>query len=279
MASISGTVGSLAAIYMVFVGGLFVFQRSLLYLPERSRPDPTEHGVAGLAAVTVTTGDGLALTHWYRPPAAPDGPVVVLFHGNAGHIGYRVPKLKFLLAAGVGVYFVEYRGFGGNPGKPSQAGLMTDGQAVMADLAARGIAPEQTILYGESLGCGVAIMLAAEHAIAGLILEAPYTSIAAVAQSHYWYLPVRWLLHDTWDAAARIDEVSAPILVFHGERDRTVPFRLGKRLYELAPEPKELLAIPAAAHTDLFDDPRVSARISEFLRRAMAAPAHEAAAD
>jgi fermentation-respiration switch protein FrsA (DUF1100 family) len=220
-----------------------------------------------MEAVTVTTEDGLDLVHWYRPPTAPNGLVVVIFHGNAGHIGDRVPKYWPLLQAGLGVFFAEYRGYGGNPGRPSEDGLTADGLSVMAYLSARGIAPERIILYGESLGTGLAIKLAAGRPVAGLILEAPPGSIAEVAQAHYWYVPAKWLLLDQWNAIDLMGQVAAPLLLMHGEADGVVPVRFGRRVYKAADGPKEALFLPRGGHADLYSFPEVPARVIDFVRR------------
>ena len=279
MASVGGVASSLIVAYLAMAGIMFGCQRSLLYLPEKSRPDPDIYGLPGIETVTVATADALDLTHWYHPPAADTAPVVVVFHGNAGHIGYRVQRFRFLMDAGIGVFLAEYRGYGGNPGKPSEEGLTADGCSVMAYLSARGIAPERLLIYGESLGTALAIKMAAEYPIAGLVLEAPFTSIADVAQSHYWYMPAKWMLFDKWDAAARIGEVSAPLLVLHGERDKIIPTSFGRRLYEAANQPKEALFLPAAGHNDLFDYPEAPRRILEFVNRLTAGGLRKDAAD
>lgn len=219
-----------------------------------------------MEAVTLLSEPDLELTHLYRPPRAPDGPVVVVFHGNAGHAGYRVAKFHALLDAGFGVFFAEYRGYGGNPGSPDEAGLTADGRAVMAHIRSEGIDPARIVLYGESLGNGVAVKMAAEHPVAGLVLEAPYTSMADVAQAHYWYLPARWLVLDDWDIAGRIGEVGAPVLVVQGEADRVIPVRFGKQVFELAPEPKAALFHPRAGHNNLYRYPEVAETVIAFVR-------------
>jgi fermentation-respiration switch protein FrsA (DUF1100 family) len=267
MGNLTGFFGSILAVYGLLLGGMFVFQRSLLYFPPADRPELASVGGTGIEAVTVTTEDGLELVHWYRPPAVPGGPVIVMFHGNAGHIGDRVPKYWPLLKAGFGVFFAEYRGYGGNPGRPTEAGLTADGVSVMAYLGARGIPPERIVLYGESLGTGLAIKLAADHPVAGLVLEAPPGSIADLAQAHYWYVPAKWLLLDPWNAIDVMDRVTAPLLLLHGEADRTVPVRFGRRVFEAAGSEKEALFLPTGGHADLYNFPEVPARVIDFVRR------------
>ena len=254
-------------LYLLFVAALFLFQRQLLYYPNPERPDPGLARLPGLEVVRVEAADGLTLEHWYVPPAAPDGAVVVVFHGNAGHIGHRDDKYRFLVEAGHGLLLAEYRGYGGNPGAPEEPGMTEDGARLLAWLAGQGIAPARTWLYGESLGTGLAVKLAAaaEAPLAGLILEAPYTSIAAVAQAHYWYVPAKWLVRDRWNAVDRIGLIRAPVLVLHGERDRTVPTRFGRALYEAADAPKEALWLPNANHNDVLDFAEARERVLRFL--------------
>ena len=247
--------------YGTLLAIMFLLQRSFLYFPSGEIPAVTD----GMALVETRTADGLELRHWYRPPAQEAAPVVVVFHGNAGNLSHRVSKYIGLAGQGLGVFLVGYRGYGGNPGKPHQDGLLTDGRSALDWLAGQGIGPERVVLYGESLGSGVAVHLAAERPVAGVVLEAPYSSVAEVAQHHYWYLPAKWLILDKWDSVSRVDELSVPLLVVHGERDKVIPARFGKRLFAAAREPKELLLHPEAGHNDLLAFPQVARRIETFL--------------
>ncbi len=177
-----------------------------------------------------------------------------------------MPKYAPLLDAGFGLFLAEYRGYGGNPGKPDETGITADARAVMAYLAEQGIAGERVILYGESLGGGPAVKMALEFDVAGVVLESPFTSIADVAQSHYWYLPARWLVLDRWDNAERIARLDAPLLILHGENDRVVPSRFGRELFERAPEPKRAVFVPGAGHNGLFNHPEVVGAIIAFVK-------------
>lgn len=254
-------------LYLLLVAALFLFQRGLLYLPSTDRPDPARAGQPAPEVVQVEGPDGLVLVHWYWPPAAEDGRVVVVFQGNAGHIGHRADKYRFLVEAGQGLLLAGYRGYGGNPGSPSEPGMTADGAALLAWLAGRGVTPGRTLLYGESLGSGLAVKLAAAAAepLGGLVLEAPYTSIAAVAQAHYWYVPAKWLVRDRWDAAAVVADVRAPLLILHGERDGIVPTRFGRALFELAADPKDALWLPDAGHNDVLDFAVARDRVLAFV--------------
>jgi uncharacterized protein len=236
--------------YAALVGGLYLFQRQLLYLPDKTRPELLGLEKLGVREVMLSTEDGLSLLSWYLP-ARPGRPVIAYFHGNGGHIGYRAQRLLRFAREGYGVLMPEYRGYGGNPGAPSETGFYADGRAALAFLDHEAIAATRLVLYGESLGSGVAVELAVRHEIAGLILEAPFTSVAEVAQCHFPFVPAARLVTDRFDSLSRIGRVRAPILVLHGEGDRVVPVRFGRALLDAAPEPKEGWFAPEAGHEDL----------------------------
>jgi uncharacterized protein len=236
--------------YAALVGGLYLFQRQLLYFPDKARPELFGLEQLGVRELTLTTEDGLSLLSWYLP-ARPGRPVIAYFHGNGGHIGYRAERLLRFAREGYGVLMAEYRGYGGNPGTPTEAGFCTDARAALDFLDREAIPSNRLVLYGESLGSGVAVALAAEHDIAALILEAPPTSVAEVAQCHFPFVPAARMVTDRFDSLSRIGRVKAPILVLHGERDRVVPVRYGRALLEAAPEPKEGWFAPEAGHEDL----------------------------
>lgn len=254
------TISSLALIiavaYCGLVAALYLLQRSLLYHPAASLPTPNESGVPEMNVVTLETADGLRLKSWYATPAG-DKPVVVYFCGNAGHIGFRAHKARSFLDAGFGVLLLSYRGFGGNPGKPTEEGLYEDARAAIEFVQNMGISRQRVVLYGESLGTGVAVRMASEHAesdpIAALVLETPYTSITDVAANHYPFAPVRWLLKDRFEAISRIAKVNAPVLMFHAEDDRVIPIKFAKRLFSAAAEPKTAKWFDFGGHEGLFE--------------------------
>jgi hypothetical protein len=258
-----------AAIYVALVGGMYTFQRSMMYLPSTTTPSPAASGVPDMAPVTLKTADGLNLMSWYR--AAADGrPTIVYFHGNGGHIGYRGFKVRPYLDAGYGLLLVSYRGYGGNPGKPTEQGLYQDGRAAMAFLETQGVEPGKTVLFGESLGSGVAVQIAVEqasdtHPVAAVVLEAPPSSITDVAAHHYFWAPVRWLLKDRFESKAKIAHVNAPVLIVHGEGDQVVPIRFGKALFAAAVDPKRAVWVAGAGHENL-DRFGGYERVLEFLQ-------------
>ncbi|MFQ5618193.1 MAG: alpha/beta hydrolase [Rhodospirillales bacterium] len=260
-----------AIVYVVLVAALYVFQRNIMYFPDASVPSPVHSGVPEMQPVTLETEDGLKLLGWYR--AVEGQPVVVYFHGNAGNIGARGFKARAFLDAGFGMLLVSYRGYGGNRGSPTEEGLYADGRAALDFLEVQGVAPEQTVLYGESLGTGVAVQMASEMAsenpVGALVLEAPLTSMDDVAAHHYPYVPARWLIKDHFDSAAKIAGINTPLLIIHGDRDRTIPMKFGRMLFKAAVEPKESRWLEGGNHEDLFDFGGADVVI-EFVRRRVA---------
>lgn len=255
--------GGLAlCLYAAVCAGLFVFQRALIYLPMDMPGTPSRHGVPEMRAVAARSADGLALAGWFAPPRAPGTPVVVLFHGNAGNLASRSFKARAFLDAGLGVMLAGYRGYGGNPGAPSEEGLFADGRAALDFLAAQGIEAGDVVLYGESLGSGVAVRMASERRVAAVILEAPYTSLPDVASFHYPFVPVGWLARDRFDSVSRIAAIAAPLLVVHGDRDEVIPIALGQRLFAAAAEPKRAQWIAGGSHNDLWE--RIRAAVIAF---------------
>ena len=262
-------IATVTGVYLLFTLGLFVFQRSMLYFPDTSVPVLEASGIGDMEAVTLNTSDGLGLLSWYRR-AAPGRPTMVFFQGNSGNIEHRGFKVRPILEQGLGLLLVGYRGYGGNPGKPSEEGLYLDGRAALGFLAADGVAPDRWVLYGESLGTGVAVQLASERTrespVGALVLEAPYTSIAEVAGHNYPFVPAGLLVRDRFDSAAKIALIGAPLFIFHGDRDRTIPMRFGEGLFEAAVEPKESLWLKGASHNNLYEF-GASRAVLDFLDR------------
>lgn len=256
-----------AAAYGAVVAVATVFQRSLQYFPFGDPGTPAEAGVPEMREVMLSTADGLSLLSWYAPGR--DGRATILYlHGNGFNLSARGPLVRPFLDAGFGVLLVSWRGYGGNPGKPTEAGLMEDGRAGLAFLKAEDIPAERIVLYGESIGSGIAVPLAAEARVGAVVLESPFTSAVDVGRKYYWYLPVRWLTWDRYNTAARIAGINAPLLVVHGTADHIIPVEMGKRLFALAAEPKELVLVEGAGHEGFAG--RASPEILDFLRRHLA---------
>ena len=254
--------------YAGFVGLLYLLQRRLIYRPdrpERSRPVLGPLAELGVREIALATADGLELFSWYRPPPA-NAPVILYCHGNGGHIGYRAERLARFAEAGYGVLMLEYRGYGGNPGRPTEQGLYADGAAALAFLGREGIARERIVVYGESLGGAVAVRLALACRPAALVLECPFTSLVDIGRLRFPFVPVRLLLRDRFELISAVGEVAAPVLVLHGERDGIVPVAYGRAVLAAASEPKEGWFAPQARHMNLADFGGIEA-VFDFLSR------------
>jgi uncharacterized protein len=258
--------GCAVAAYGGIVGGLYRFQRQLLFRPNKTQPRLEDLALLGVREVVLTTSDGLSLFSWYLPPGS-GRPVIAYFHGNGGHIGYRAQRLRRLARDGYGVLLAEYRGYANNPGTPCEAGLYADAEAAIDFLSGQAITTNRIVLWGESLGSALAVYLAARRTVAAVILEAPFTSITAAAQHRYPFVPTRRLVRDRFDSLSRIGQIRAPLLVLHGERDMIVPIRHGRALLDAAPEPKEGWFAPAAGHQNLAQFGALDAAISFIERR------------
>jgi hypothetical protein len=242
-----------AGLYCLAVGLLTWQQRRFLYVPDTNRPDLAMAGVPDARAMTVHTKDGLDLLAWLVPPADDTQPVVLYLHGNGGHIGYRAKRFAELRRFGWGILLLEYRGYGGNKGTPTEAGLSEDAHAAYATLQTIGIQAERILLWGESLGTGVAVHLAAENRVGAVLLEAPYTSIAAIARKRFPFVPIGLLLRDRFDLIGRIGAVHAPLLVMTAGRDNIVPPAMGRAVFDAANQPKQFWLAPEAGHNNLPD--------------------------
>ncbi len=243
----------IAAIALILYLGaaaiLYVAQRSLMYFPETVRTTPAQAGLPEAAEIDLTASDGAKILAWHVPPR--DGkPVILYFHGNGGALRNRAARFRKLVNDGIGLVALEYRGYGGLRGSPTEAGLIADAEAAYAFAAAR-YPVQQLVLWGESLGSGVAVALAAEKPVGRVILEAPFTSAAAVAAIRYWYMPVRLLMKDQYRSDERIEKVTAPVLILHGVHDRIVPYAMGERLFELTTARKHIVRFLDGDHEDL----------------------------
>ena len=238
----------LLVIYVVLVGSVYLFQRKLQYFPNAD-PVPLPQGQAyrGLQEVELETEDGNRLLSWYWPGEKPL--TLVYFSGNGGNRVDRLEWARDFHRLGYGLFLLEYRGYGGNPGTPTETNLYRDAQAALDWLARE---PGRKLVYlGESLGSGVAVEMATRAAPAGLIIQSGFSSAADVGQHRYPLLPVDLLMKDPFDSLPKIKSLSCPLLAIHGDLDRTVPLSLGRALFEAAPEPKEWLLVPGAAHNDV----------------------------
>ena len=244
-------------------------QRRLIYFPFGPVPPPGAVGLDGATAVGFPTADGLTLNGWFVSRTDTPDFTVIVFNGNAGNRAFRAPLADALARARMAVLLFDYRGFGGNPGSPTEAGLKHDARAARAYVASRAdVDPARLVYFGESLGTAVAADLAIDHPPAGLILRSPFTSLTDVGRHHYAFLPVRWLLRDRYATIDRIAHVNTPLLIIGGDRDRIVPIDQTRRVYELASKPKTLLVINGADHNDdsLLAGREIIGAVLRFLR-------------
>jgi fermentation-respiration switch protein FrsA (DUF1100 family) len=243
-----------------------VFQRRLQYFPFGGVPRiPGGEAYRAIEEVEVVSRDGIKLRGWYWPGTMPV--TVYVLHGNAGHRGHRIDWLAEVHSRGASVFILDYRGYGGSDGSPTEEGLYLDAEAGARWLAARGAG--KVVYFGESLGSAVAVELALRAPPAAMVLQAGFPSATSVARRAYPFLPVGLLLRDRFEAAKRIRRVACPILFIHGNRDSIVPVDLGRALHDSAPGPKEWFEVNGADHNDIADVGGAAyfERIAEFLRR------------
>lgn len=233
------TVGAVVLVVaVVLVGLVAVFQRSLIYFPDGSNPPPAAEVVPGARDVTLHTSDDLELGAWLVPAqeSADTGLGVLYFPGNAGHRAGRAEIAEALAERGLTVLLVDYRGYGGNPGSPTEGGLTADALAAQELLEQEGYPADRQLYVGESLGTGVAAGLAAARPPAGMLLRSPFTELADVGRAHYPFLPVGWLLRDRYPVLEHVRELQAPLTVVRGSRDGVVPTELTHEVAQAAPQ-------------------------------------------
>jgi Hydrolases of the alpha/beta superfamily len=236
--------------YAGVVAAMYLAQRSFIYpIPTTARTSPKAAGFAQAEENVLTTADGERVIVWHVAPR--DGRhVVIYFPGNGDTLAGSAGRFEAITSDGTGLVALSYRGYAGSGGSPSEQGLLSDAAATYAFAAAL-YDPSRIVLWGFSLGSGVAVALAAQHPVGGLILEAPYSSIADVAAAAFPFLPVRYLLKDTFRSDERVKRVAAPLLVMHGAQDLTIPIVFGEQLFAMAHEPKQFLRFDGGGHADL----------------------------
>ena len=239
-----------SVVYACGLAVLFLVQRSFLFpIPTAVRTSPQAAGFPEAEEHLLTTADGEKVIAWHVP-ARPGHPVILYFHGNGDFLAGFFGRFRELIADGTGVVALSYRGYAGSSGQPSEQGLLADAAAAYAFTKAR-YSADKIVVWGFSLGTGVAVAIAAEQPVGKLILEAPYTSTVDVAASMFWFMPVRWVMRDQFRSDARIARVKVPLLIMHGTNDPAIPIVFGERLFALAPEPKRFVRFPGGGHENL----------------------------
>ena len=238
--------------YLGGLAALFFAQRAFVFpIPQTARTAPEAAGFPEAEEHLLTTADSEKVICWHVP-AKPGHAVVIYFPGNGDFLAGHIGRLRAITSDGTGLVALSYRGYAGSTGQPSERGLLLDAAAAYAFTSARYVA-DRIVLWGFSLGSGVAVALAAEQPVAKLILEAPYTSIIDIAGSRFRLVPVRWLLKDQFRSDERIARVTASLLIMHGGRDLVIPIGFGERLFALAHQPKQFVRFPEGAHDNLDD--------------------------
>jgi uncharacterized protein len=236
--------------YLAGLVVLFFAQRSFIFpVPQTVRTAPEAAGFGAAEEHLLTTADGEKIIVWHLP-AKPGHAVVLYFHGNGDFLAGLVGRFRGITSDGTGLVALSYRGYAGSSGRPSEQGLLWDAEAAYAFASAR-YGVDRIVVWGFSLGSGVAVALAADQRIGKLVLEAPYTSITDVVGVALPFVPVRWLIRDPFRSDQRMARVTAPLLIMHGARDSTIPIDLGERLFALAHEPKQFVRFPEGGHNDL----------------------------
>ena len=224
-------------IYFFILISTYIFQRNLLY-------HPTENNYSGdqilvsIEKVKINTQDGIELMSWHHNKNVNNYKTILFLHGNAGSLENRIHKINHFKDMNINFLLVAWRGFSGNKGTPTEKGLYEDAESAVRWLKSKGVRENNIIVYGESLGTGVATEIAQNKNFAGIILESPFTSMIDAGKDKYPYLPVRLLLKDRYESNKKIKNINSPILIIHGKVDNIVPFHMGKKMYELANEPK-----------------------------------------
>jgi pimeloyl-ACP methyl ester carboxylesterase len=269
-----GAIVVVLALVALLLALLWTLQRRLIYLPFPAVVPPAVAVLGGARELTLRTADGLALGAWFVAPAGPGrGMAVLVAAGNAGNRSLRAPLAAALAREGLSVLLFDYRGYGGNRGRPTEAGLARDVRAALGFLREEvGIPRDRILYYGESLGAAVVAELAAEHPPAGLVLRSPFTDLAAVGRVHYPFLPVRAMLRDRYPLAEQLARITVPTTIVYGSDDRIVPPGQSRVVAAAATGPTRLVEVEGADHNDrvLLDGAPLIAAIVDLADRCRA---------
>ena len=249
--------------YFFLLAFLYFYQRNLMYHPDENNYFNDKLSV-DIEKIKVQTQDGLDLLGWFHEKDIKKYKTILYFHGNAGSLENRIHKLNHFRDMNVNFLIIAWRGFSGNQGKPSETGLYKDGESAIKWLLKKGVDEKNIVIYGESLGTGVATHLSQNKKFAGVILETPFTSMIDAAKKFYPYIPVGLLLKDKFENKNKIKNIKSPILIMHGEKDQIVPFEMGKKMFEIANEPKYSYFTKYDNHMMEYDESLVKA-LNSFL--------------
>ena len=246
-------ISSVLVIYLILLTLIYINQRKLLYLPSENNylDDPINFTYNEFF---IKVDKNIKIKSWLIEKDLQKYKTILFLHGNAGNLFNRSYKLNRFNELNLNVLIISWRGFSGNPGKPNETNLYGDAKKAVKWLNDRGVKTKNIILYGESLGTGVAVEIGQNNKFNSIILESPYTSMEKTAKIYYPYLPVKFLLKDKYESEKKIKNIKTPILIMHGKKDNIVPFHMGKKLFETANEPKKFLQIEEDDHMLSFND-------------------------
>ena len=245
--------GLIIIVYLIVTLGLYIFQRKLLYYPNFNSHIKGDGLIHNFENINIKTKDNINLKGWFHLKD-PKKKTILFFHGNAGTLDNRIYKLNFLGNLDVNFLIIAWRGYSGSTGKPSEFGLYQDAKSALNWLNLKGVTDEKIILYGESLGTSIAIEVGQNRDFAGIILEAPFTSMIDIGKKYYPFFPVKFLLKDKYESVKKIKNLKSSLLVMHGKKDKIVPFYMGKKIYDLANQPKFNYFPDDDDHMMNFDD-------------------------
>ena len=217
-------------IYSLVLIYIYIFQRNLLYHPKENNYLDNQIDFE-YKEIFIPVNENIKLKSWIIEKDFKKNKTLIFFHGNAGNLNNRIYKINELYNLDINILLVSWRGFSGNKGKPTEKGLYEDAKSTILWVKKQGVNLEDIILYGESLGTGVATQMAFDFNVAGLILESPYTSMVDAAKLYYPYLPVSFLLKDRYETSKKIDKINIPILIMHGKQDDLVPIEMSYSLF------------------------------------------------
>ena len=252
-------------IYLILLTFIYLNQRNLLYLPSENNylDDKIKFEYE---EYFIEVEQNIKLKSWLIKKDFKKYKTLLFFHGNAGNLFNRSYKLNRFNELDLNVLIISWRGFSGNPGEPTEINLYEDSRKAVKWLNDKGVSSENIILYGESLGTGVAVELGQNNKFNSIILESPYTSMEKAAKIYYPYLPIKYLLKDKYNSEKKIKNINIPILIMHGKKDHIIPFHMGKKLFETANLPKQFLVIASDDHMLTFDDKLIS-EIKKFIKK------------
>ena len=258
---------ALILFYILLIIVVFFFQRNLLYHPSVDNYLKDNIGIepTGIEKVKITTKDKIDLVGWFYNKNIDKFKTIVFFHGNAGSLKNRTYKLNHFKDLNVNFLIIAWRGFSGNKGKPNEKGLYEDARSAISWLNTQGVQDKNIILYGESLGTAIAVEIAQNKKYSGIILESPFTSMIDMGKKYYPFFPVSFLLKDKFESYKKINKILIPILIIHGEVDKIVPYKMGKKMYELANQPKFFYSQKYGDHMVEFDEKLLLA-LGQFIK-------------